>query len=131
MHDKGPQRVSPLFVPELTPLGNDTETFLNGIFNEEIGIKLITKFDATETGITVAGQVDGFDPAKRVGKRDARKLDLFSQYAIEEETQAEILKNIPLSRFGEASEVAEAALFLAHSSYITGQTLTVDGGLYI
>lgn len=48
-----------------------------------------------------------------------------------EETQAEILKNIPLSRFGEASEVAEAALFLAHSSYITGQTLTVDGGLYI
>lgn len=47
------------------------------------------------------------------------------------ETQTEILKNIPLSRFGEASEVAEAALFLAHSSYITGQTLTVDGGLYI
>ena len=42
----------------VTPLGNDTETFLNGIFNEEIGIKPITKFDATETGITVAGQVD-------------------------------------------------------------------------
>ena len=40
----------------VTPLGNDTETFLNGIFNEEIGIKPITKFDATETGITVAGQ---------------------------------------------------------------------------
>lgn len=72
----------------VTPLGNDTETFLNGIFNEEIGIKPITKFDAAETGITVAGQVDGFDPAKRVGKRDARKLDLFSQYAIDAADQA-------------------------------------------
>lgn len=48
-----------------------------------------------------------------------------------EETQTEILKYIPLSRFGEASEVADAALFLANSAYITGQTLTVDGGLYI
>ncbi|ADG40598.1 MULTISPECIES: beta-ketoacyl-ACP synthase II [Leuconostoc] len=72
----------------VTPLGNDTETFLNGIFNEEIGIKPITKFDASETGITVAGQVDGFDAAKRVGKRDARKLDLFSQYAIDAADQA-------------------------------------------
>lgn len=72
----------------ITPLGNDTETFLNGIFNEEIGIKPITKFDASETGITVAGQVDGFDAAKRVGKRDARKLDLFSQYAIDAADQA-------------------------------------------
>lgn len=72
----------------VTPLGNDTETFLNGIFNEEIGIKPITKFDATATGITVAGQVDGFDPAQRVGKRDARKLDLFSQYAIDAADQA-------------------------------------------
>ena len=72
----------------VTPLGNDTESFLNGIFNEEIGIKPITKFDASETGISVAGQVDGFDAAKRVGKRDARKLDLFSQYAIDAADQA-------------------------------------------
>lgn len=48
-----------------------------------------------------------------------------------ETTQTEILKNIPLSRFGEASEIAEAVLFLADNAYITGQTLTVDGGLYI
>ncbi|CAH1855115.1 beta-ketoacyl-ACP synthase II [Convivina intestini] len=72
----------------VTPLGNDTKTFLDGIFNEKIGIKPITKFDASETGITVAGQVDGFDPAQRVGKRDARKLDLFSQYAIDAADQA-------------------------------------------
>ena len=72
----------------VTPLGNDTETFLNGIFNEKMGIKPITKFDASEIGITVAGQVDGFDPAQRVGKRDARKMDLFSQYAVDAADQA-------------------------------------------
>ncbi|MFR8085631.1 MAG: SDR family oxidoreductase, partial [Leuconostoc gelidum] len=50
---------------------------------------------------------------------------------LSEETQAKILENIPLSRFGEANEIAEAALFLAGSAYITGQTLSIDGGLYI
>ncbi|MDF7627194.1 beta-ketoacyl-ACP synthase II [Lactobacillaceae bacterium L1_55_11] len=72
----------------VTPLGNDTQTYLDGIFDEKLGIKPITKFDASETGITVAGQVDGFDSAKRVGKRESRKLDLFSQYAIDAADQA-------------------------------------------
>ncbi|GAO99282.1 beta-ketoacyl-ACP synthase II [Fructobacillus ficulneus] len=72
----------------VTPLGNDTNAFLDGLFAGKLGIKPITKFDASETGISVAGQVDGFDPAARVGKRDARKLDLFSQYAIDAAYQA-------------------------------------------
>lgn len=40
-------------------------------------------------------------------------------------------ERIVLKRFGRPEEVAEAALFLASgaSSYITGQTLTIDGGL--
>ena len=47
------------------------------------------------------------------------------------EMKAEILKRIPLQRFGQAEEIAEAALFLAGpgARYITGQVLTVDGGL--
>ena len=42
-------------------------------------------------------------------------------------------KNIPLGRFGEASEVADAVAFLLsdHSSYITGEILKVNGGLYV
>jgi len=41
-------------------------------------------------------------------------------------------KNIPLSRFGTAKEVADAVAFLLsdHSSYITGEILKVNGGLY-
>jgi len=45
----------------------------------------------------------------------------------------ELLGMIPLGRFGDAKEVAQAAVFLASgaSSYITGQTLPVDGGICI
>lgn len=42
-----------------------------------------------------------------------------------------ILDQIPLGRFGEAEEVASAALFLAENDYITGQVLTIDGGMTI
>ena len=94
----------------VTPLGNDTQSFLDGIFNEKIGIKPITKFDASETGITVAGQVDGFDPAACVGKRDARKMDLFSQYAVDAADQA--LTNAGLK----AEEGAEAPTTVADST---------------
>ena len=42
-----------------------------------------------------------------------------------------ILSNIPLGRIGTAEEVAQVALFLASpaASYITGQTIVVDGGM--
>ena len=41
----------------------------------------------------------------------------------------EMMKNIPLKRFGEAEDVAKAAVFLAENRYITGQVLNVDGGM--
>jgi 3-oxoacyl-[acyl-carrier protein] reductase len=50
---------------------------------------------------------------------------------LKEELKNEMLKAIPLGRLGQADEIAEAALFLASpaSRYITGQVLTVDGGM--
>ncbi|KAM9848757.1 carbonyl reductase family member 4 [Aulostomus maculatus] len=41
------------------------------------------------------------------------------------------VRSIPMGRFGEPEEVAQAALFLLESSYITGQVLVVDGGLQL
>lgn len=40
-----------------------------------------------------------------------------------------ILKNVPLNRLGQPEEIAETVVFLAHSSYITGQVIAVDGGM--
>ena len=50
---------------------------------------------------------------------------------LNEELRANILKQIPMGRFGAAEDIAHAALFLASSSacYVTGQVLTVDGGM--
>ncbi len=52
---------------------------------------------------------------------------------LKDEVKAEYEKNIPLSRFGKPSEIAEAVAFLLsdHSSYITGEILKVNGGLYV
>lgn len=50
---------------------------------------------------------------------------------LKESLKQEMLKSIPLARFGEAKEVAKAVVFLASedSDYITGQTIQVDGGM--
>lgn len=49
---------------------------------------------------------------------------------IPESVRAEMLKNVPLNRFGETREVAEVALFLCSplAGYVTGQTIEVNGG---
>ena len=51
--------------------------------------------------------------------------------ALNAETREGILKQIPLGSFGQPEDIANAALFLASaaSRYITGQVLTVDGGM--
>jgi len=51
--------------------------------------------------------------------------------AIADDARTELLKRIPLGRLGEPEDVAGAALFLASdaAAYITGQVLTVDGGM--
>ncbi|MCC7666723.1 beta-ketoacyl-ACP synthase II [Liquorilactobacillus satsumensis] len=67
----------------VTPVGNDVATFLKNIFSGKIGFDTISKFDASETGITVAGEVKDFDPKLRVGKKAAKRMDLFSQYAVD------------------------------------------------
>lgn len=66
----------------VTPLGNTTTDYLENLFKGVSGLGPITKFDASETGISVAGEVKNFDPSERVGKREARKMDLFAQYGI-------------------------------------------------
>jgi 3-oxoacyl-[acyl-carrier protein] reductase len=50
---------------------------------------------------------------------------------LNEELKATILKAIPMGKFGAADDIASAALFLASPAarYITGQVLTVDGGM--
>ncbi len=51
--------------------------------------------------------------------------------ALDEKTRGEILGDVPLGRFGSPDDIAHAAVFLAMepTDYITGQVLSVDGGM--
>jgi len=53
--------------------------------------------------------------------------------ALSEKVKEQFIANIPLKRFGKAKEVAYAVAFLLsdHSSYITGETLKVNGGMHM
>jgi 3-oxoacyl-[acyl-carrier protein] reductase len=50
--------------------------------------------------------------------------------SIPENVRAEMLKDVPLARFGEPREIADVALFLCSplASYVSGQTVEVNGG---
>jgi NAD(P)-dependent dehydrogenase (short-subunit alcohol dehydrogenase family) len=59
------------------------------------------------------------------------RTELLMSYLNTEEKKQRRLVHIPMGRFGEAKEIAQAALFLAsdESSYITGTDFLVDGGI--
>jgi 3-oxoacyl-[acyl-carrier protein] reductase len=56
-----------------------------------------------------------------------------THYLKEGEASANFLQKIPLGRFGKADEIADTTLYLASdmSSYVTGQVISVCGGLNI
>ncbi|MCH5463281.1 3-oxoacyl-[acyl-carrier-protein] reductase [Lactobacillus sp. LC28-10] len=56
-------------------------------------------------------------------------IDTAMTAQLSEKVKGEILEQIPLKRLGSTNEVAQAAIFLAENDYVTGQTITVDGGL--
>ena len=52
--------------------------------------------------------------------------------AIPEEAKEKLLKSVPLRRFGEPNEIARAVRYLVEDGdYITGQSLDINGGVYI
>lgn len=66
----------------LTPIGNDVHEFQAGLAASKVGFNPISHFDASETGVTLAGEVTDFEPLTWLGKKDLRRMDTFSQYAV-------------------------------------------------
>lgn len=72
----------------ISPLGNTQETFWQGLIEGRCGIDFISKFDANDSKVKIAAEVKGFDPALYFERTEARKNDLFSQYAMAAAAQA-------------------------------------------
>ena len=66
----------------ITPIGNDVESFWQGLKDKKVGIAPITYFDTTDYKAKLAGEVKDFDPKKYMDPKAARRMEPFSQYAV-------------------------------------------------
>ena len=66
----------------LTPLGNTLEAYWEGLVKGTSGAAPITNFDASKFKTRFACEVKGFDPTEFMDRKEARKMDPFSQFAV-------------------------------------------------
>ncbi|HMG67666.1 MAG TPA: beta-ketoacyl synthase N-terminal-like domain-containing protein, partial [Chitinophagaceae bacterium] len=66
----------------ITPLGNTVNDYWNGLINGVSGADLITLFDASKFKTRFACELKGFEPTDFLEKKEARKMDRFTQTAI-------------------------------------------------
>ncbi len=85
-----------------------------------IGLTKSTARELASRSITVNAVAPGF-------------IETDMTQALTEEMREQLRKQIPLDRLGQPSDVAKAVLFLASddASYMTGQTIHIDGGMYM
>ena len=66
----------------LTPIGNNVGDFWQSLLKGVSGANCITKFDTSKFKTKFACELKGFDPLNYIEKAEARKYDLFTQYAL-------------------------------------------------
>lgn len=66
----------------LTPIGNDVQAYWQGLVNGMSGAAPITKFDAEKFKTKFACEVKNFDVQDYIDRKEARRMDLFTQYAL-------------------------------------------------
>lgn len=66
----------------VTPIGNTVDEFWKGIKEGKVGIGPITKFDSTDYKVHIAAEVKGFVAKERMDFKAAKRMELFSQYAV-------------------------------------------------
>ncbi len=83
-----------------------------------IGFTKSAALELARKGVTVNAIAPGFIETEMIA-------------AMPDEVRSRILERIPMARFGRPEEIAQAVAFLvSNGDYITGQVITIDGGLY-
>ena len=72
----------------VSSIGNDIETFWRSIHAGATGVGQVTRFDASKLDSRVAAEVKNFDPSLYMEKKEARKMALFTQFAVGAAVQA-------------------------------------------
>ncbi|MGI6712578.1 MAG: beta-ketoacyl-ACP synthase II [Bacillota bacterium] len=66
----------------ISPVGNKKEVFWNNLVNGISGIGPITRFNAQQYPTRIAGEVKDFDPTIYMEKKEARRMDRYTQFAV-------------------------------------------------
>ncbi len=66
----------------VTPIGNNVNEYWDGLKNGKCGIDFIKSFDASDQKVKIAGEVKDFDPTVSIEKKETKRMDKFTMYAI-------------------------------------------------
>ena len=69
-------------VGAVTPIGNDVKTFWENIKKGVSGVDIVTRFDISDYNCKVGAEVKDFNPEDYCDKKEARRMDRYTQYAI-------------------------------------------------
>jgi 3-oxoacyl-[acyl-carrier-protein] synthase II len=72
----------------VTPLGNDVPTMWDNLVAGQSGIDHVSRFDTTDTQVKISAEVKDFDPQALFGRREARRNDLVTLFALAAARQA-------------------------------------------
>jgi 3-oxoacyl-[acyl-carrier-protein] synthase II len=81
-HANGLRRVVVTGIGPITPSGIGVEGLWQGLRSLRSPVRRVTRFDASPFRSTIAAEVDGFEPTDFMERNDARKLDLYAQFAV-------------------------------------------------
>lgn len=76
------KRVVVTGIGALTPIGNNTQDYWKGLLNGVSGAEAITLFDSSKFKTRFACELKGFDPLNFLDKKEARKMDRYTQIAV-------------------------------------------------
>ena len=79
----------------VTPVGNTVEEFWRRLIAGESGIAPLTAFDASLFITRIAGEVKDFNPEQLIGRKEARRMDRFTQFAFVAAREAIADANLP------------------------------------
>ena len=66
----------------ISPIGTGRDVFWKALLEGKNGIERITRFDPTELSAQIAGEVKDFEPEKYIDKKEAKRIDRYSQFAM-------------------------------------------------
>src|SRR5438105_7808245 len=89
----------------LTPVGNDVATTWRALISGQSGAANITKFDASTWPVRFACEVKGFDPLQYMDRKEAKRADWYTQYAVAASVQAMQDAGLDASNLGDPDRI--------------------------